>query len=62
MDHDEDGIPERMVKFDASTVQTWLIDLGLLGNVELIVGGELVDGSIFEGTDVIRVIDQGKKK
>lgn len=62
MDHDEDGIPERMVKFNASAVQAWLIDLGLLGNVELMVSGELVNGTRFEGIDVIRVINQGNKK
>ncbi|MHC4425181.1 MAG: FG-GAP repeat protein [Planctomycetota bacterium] len=61
MDHDGDGIPERMVKFDRSAVQGLLVELDLLGNVDLIVSGELIDGPSFEGTDVMRVINEGKK-
>lgn len=51
-----------MAKFDRSEVQEMLVEWGELGDVELTVSGELVDGSIFEGTDTIRVIDKGKKK
>ena len=29
---------------------------------ELTVSGELTDGTVFEGTDVIRVIDKGGRK
>jgi hypothetical protein len=55
MDHDGDGILERMVKFDKSEVQEYLT--GLSGAVELMVSGELVDGPSFEGTDIIKVIN-----
>ena len=56
MDHDEDGILKRMVKFDKSAVQEYLS--GLTGDVELMVSGELIDGPSFEGTDVIRIISK----
>ena len=56
MDHDEDGILERMVKFDKSAVQEYLS--GLTGDVELMVSGELINGPSFEGTDVIRIISK----
>jgi hypothetical protein len=32
------------------------------GEVELTVNGYLVDGSYFEGTDIIKVIDKGRRK
>ena len=32
------------------------------GEAELTVSGELTDGTVFEGTDVIRVIDKGGRK
>jgi len=51
-----------MAKFYRSEVQEMLVDRGQLGDVELMVSGELADGSIFEGTDTIRVIDKGGKK
>ena len=53
LDHDGDGIVELMVKFSRSAVQ------GLLGaadEAELTVTGELSDGTLFEGTDTIRVV------
>ncbi len=56
MDHDGDGILERMVKFDGGAVRDYLIGLGASGYVGLTVTGDLVDGPSFEGIDVIRVI------
>jgi len=47
-----------MVKFARSEVQEML---GEPGYVELKVTWELKDGTEFEGTDIIRVIDKGKK-
>ncbi len=32
------------------------------GDVELTITGQLTDGTVFEGTDIIRVIDKGGKK
>ncbi len=46
------------VKFNLTDVQEILE----VGEVELIVSGELIDGTRFEGTDTIRVIDKGGKK
>ena len=47
-----------IVRFRRSEVQEILNT----GQVELTITGQLTDGTIFEGTDVIRVIDKGKKK
>ena len=47
-----------IAKFSRSEVQGILN----LGWVELTVSGELTDGTVFEGTDVIRVIDKGGRK
>jgi hypothetical protein len=54
VDHDEDGVPERMVKFWRSEVQE-ILDVGL--SVSITVSGQLFDGTPFTGTDEIRVID-----
>jgi hypothetical protein len=62
MDHDGDGVKERMVKFDRSEVQAYLTALGQLDYVELMVSGGLIDGPWFEGVDVIRVVDEGQKE
>ena len=52
-DHDEDGIPDLMVKFDGAAVQG-MLDVG--DDVEITVTG-VVDGIDFEGSDYIRVLD-----
>jgi hypothetical protein len=51
-DHDRDGIADLMVKFDRQEVQD-IVEPGR--NVEITVSGELCDGTIFEGSDHIRV-------
>jgi signal peptidase len=53
-DEDQDGIPDRMVKFSREAVVA-LLD-GRTGDITFRVGGE-VSGSPFEGTDTIRVLD-----
>jgi hypothetical protein len=54
-DHDEDGIPDLMVKFDGKAVQN---TLSVGDEVEVLITGE-VNGIRFESTDTIRVIDEG---
>ena len=34
----------------------------MAGEAEFIITGQLADGTVFEGTDVIRVINKGRKK
>lgn len=53
MDHDGDGILERMLKFNRSDVQA-ILAVG--DNVEIKITGK-VNGLDFEGTDIIRVIN-----
>lgn len=57
-DVDEDGIPERLVKFDRDAV-AGIIEAG--NEVTITVSG-LCDGCPFEGTALIRVIDKDGKK
>jgi hypothetical protein len=52
-DHDEDGNPDLMVKFDRASVIE-LLEPG--ENVLITISGELNDGTAFEGTDMIRVL------
>ena len=56
-DKDEDGILERMVKFDRAAIAT-AVEVG--EEVELAITGE-VTGTPFEASDTIKVIDKGKK-
>jgi hypothetical protein len=56
-DHDSDNIPDLMVKFYRSAVQE-IIEPG--EEVEITVSGELSDGTLFVGSDKIRVIAKGK--
>ena len=61
MDHDGDGIMERMVKFDRAAVIVYLEEIDYADDtgkhklIELSVTGE-VAGAPFEGSDTIRVI------
>jgi len=47
-----------VVKFSRSEVQSILS----IGENEITITGELLDGTVFEGTDTIRVISKGNKK
>ena len=51
-----------VVKFSRGAIQEFLSEVETPGEVELVVSGELSDGTIFEGTDTIRVIDVGGGK
>jgi hypothetical protein len=52
--------PGRMVKFSLKAV---ISALGRqTGNIVMTVSGQLKDGTIFSGSDTVKVIDQGKKK
>jgi len=51
-----------MIKFSGSAVRDYLIEQELLGDVELTVTGELIDGTTFALSDTITVIDKGGKK
>ena len=54
VDNDQDGIMERMVKFDRNEVQRLLAPSE---EVVLTISGSLFDGTEFEGSDTIRLID-----
>ncbi|MGQ9571920.1 MAG: LysM peptidoglycan-binding domain-containing protein [Dehalococcoidia bacterium] len=54
-DHDGDGVPDRMVKFSREAIVA-LLD-GRTGDITFRVKGE-VSGSLFEGTDTVRVLPQ----
>jgi len=57
-DYDDDGVPDLMVKFDWQALVEYLD--GTTGEVTLMVSGELSDGTPFEGSDAITVINPGK--
>jgi hypothetical protein len=57
-DFDNDGVNERMVKFDRSAVQALVQESGTTVTVK----GNLSTSETFEGTAVIRVIDKGGPK
>lgn len=56
-DHDRDGLPDLMVKFNRTEVSQYICDVQkiLYGNVTLTIKGELSDGTTVEGSDTIRV-------
>lgn len=58
-DYDSDGISDLMMKFDRQEV----VDILPIGDaVSIKVTGKLTNGTPFEGSDVIRVIKEGKGK
>jgi hypothetical protein len=50
--------PIAIIKFDREDVQSILS----AGQAELTISGQLIDGSVFEGADIIRVINRGGGK
>jgi hypothetical protein len=59
-DHHYDRTPGRIVKFSLKDVISALD--GRTGYIIMTVSGQLKDGTIFSGSDKVKVIDQGKKK
>jgi parallel beta-helix repeat protein len=56
VDHNNDGIAERMVKFNRTQVAEYILSKGIMhGNVTLTLTGQLTDGTQFEGNDAITV-------
>ena len=55
-DRDGNGLPELMVKFNQSAVQS-ILEIG--DEVEIIITGQLTDGRLFRGSDAIQVIRKG---
>ncbi|NIR87005.1 hypothetical protein GWO13_05290 [Candidatus Bathyarchaeota archaeon] len=54
-DHDNDGVPDLMVKFNRTIVSELILSKGITyGDVNLTITGE-VDGTPFKGSDSIRV-------
>ena len=56
-DYDEDEFPDLMVKFDRQDV---IVIFELYENEEIVITGKLYDDTEFEGTCIIRVINQIK--
>jgi len=68
-DYDSDGISDLMVKFDRTAVVAYLgtgdvteDETGTDYCEELTLTGKLTDGTPFEGSDTVRIIDKGKGK
>jgi hypothetical protein len=54
-DHDEDGIPDRLFKFDRPDLASLAGQLATQEDVTVMVSGVLTDGTVFRGTDEVRV-------
>jgi parallel beta-helix repeat protein len=53
-DYDNDNVPDLMVKFNRAVVIEYLLNQNITyGNVTLTVTGEIYDGTLFEGSDMI---------
>jgi hypothetical protein len=56
-DHDFDSNPDLMVKFDRAEVISYLRSKGIsMQSLEFFVTGELLNGQLFEGKGVVRII------
>jgi hypothetical protein len=63
VDYDDDGIIERMVKFYRAEVEALIAEMNGVTNgkfyqIELTVTGQLLDGTPFEGSDTIKIINK----
>ena len=56
-DYDSDGVSDLMVKFNRTELTSYLYNILeiKLDTVALTISGQLNDGTLFEGTDIIRV-------
>lgn len=66
VDHDDDGLMEFMVKFERAAVQKAIREMigdenGKFEEIELTVSGEFSDGTTFEDSDSIKVINPPSK-
>jgi len=61
-DYDDDGGADLMVKFDREKLIDILKSMGYGDGdvVELTVGGKLLNGKLFAGSDTVEIIDKGK--
>jgi hypothetical protein len=60
VDHNGDGVLERMVKFDRAGIASWIYQsVGMQHQVSLTITGQLTDETPFEGTDIIFVVHIG---
>lgn len=59
-DYDGDGIADLMVKFDRAQVMQYILDHtsieGMFSTAALTITGKLNDGTLFEGSDTIRIV------
>jgi len=62
IDHNGDGVLERIVKLDRATLVSWIYqNIGMRSGISLTITGKLFDGISFEGTDTISVLWTGRR-